>query len=143
MYHFIGIKGAGMSSLAVIMKQLGESVQGSDLDKHFFTEEELVKNNIEFFPYDENNIKDNLIIIKGLSITDENPELKRAKELKLKIINYNEMVGILTKKFKTICIAGCHGKTTTTAMTSHVLNKIKGINYLIGDGTGNANPQNE
>ena len=143
MYHFIGIKGAGMSSLAVIMKQLGESVQGSDLDKHFFTEEELVKNNIEFFPYDENNIKDNLIIIKGLSITDENPELKKAKELKLKIINYNEMVGILTKKFKTICIAGCHGKTTTTAMTSHVLNKIKGINYLIGDGTGNANPQNE
>ena len=143
MYHFIGIKGAGMSSLAVIMKQLGESVQGSDLDKHFFTEEELVKNNIEFFPYDENNIKDNLIIIKGLSITDEHPELKRAKELKLKIINYNEMVGILTKKFKTICIAGCHGKTTTTAMTSHVLNKIKGINYLIGDGTGNANPQNE
>ena len=143
MYHFIGIKGAGMSSLAVIMKQLGESVQGSDLDKHFFTEEELVKNNIEFFPYDENNIKDNLIIIKGLSITDEHPELKRAKELKLKIINYNEMVGILTKKFKTICIAGCHGKTTTTAMTSHVLNKIRGINYLIGDGTGYANPQNE
>ena len=143
MYHFIGIKGAGMSSLAVIMKQLGESVQGSDLDKHFFTEEELVKNNIEFFPYDENNIKENQIIIKGLSITDEHPELKRAKELKLKIINYNEMVGILTKKFKTICIAGCHGKTTTTAMTSHVLNKIRGINYLIGDGTGYANPQNE
>ena len=143
MYHFIGIKGAGMSSLAVIMKQLGESVQGSDLDKHFFTEEELIKNNIEFFPYDENNIKDNFIIIKGLSITDEHPELKRAKELKLKIINYNEMVGILTKKFKTICIAGCHGKTTTTAMTSHVLNKIRGINYLIGDGTGYANPQNE
>ena len=49
MYHFIGIKGAGMSSLAVIMKKLGYSVQGSDLDKHFFTEEGLVKNNIEFF----------------------------------------------------------------------------------------------
>jgi len=143
MYHFIGIKGAGMSSLAVIMKQLGENVQGSDLDKHFFTEEELIKNNIEFFPYDEENIKENQIIIKGLSITDENPELKKAKELNLEIINYNEMVGILTKKFKTICIAGCHGKTTTTAMTAHVLNKIKGINYLIGDGTGNADIENE
>ena len=53
------------------------------------------------------------------------------------------MVGKLTEQYKTICICGCHGKTTTTAMTAHVLNKIKGINYLIGDGTGYANPQNE
>ena len=57
MYHFIGIKGAGMSSLAVIMKQLGYEVEGSDLDKHFFTESELIKNNIKFFPYNEKNIK--------------------------------------------------------------------------------------
>ena len=143
MYHFIGIKGAGMSSLAVIMKQLGETVQGSDLDKHFFTEAELIKNNIPIYSYNENNIKDGQIIIKGLSITDDNPELKKAKELNLEIINYNEMVGELTKKYKTICIAGCHGKTTTTAMTSHVLNQAKGINYLIGDGTGYAKPENE
>ena len=37
MYHFIGIKGAGMSSLANIMHDLGYSVQGSDVEKHFFT----------------------------------------------------------------------------------------------------------
>lgn len=143
MYHFIGIKGAGMSSLAVIMKQLGYNVKGSDLDKHFFTEEELIKNNIPFTPYNEENITSDLTIIKGLSITNDNVEVKKAKELNLEIIPYNEMVGILTKKFKTICIAGCHGKTTTTAMTAHVLNRIKGINYLIGDGTGYANKNNE
>ena len=143
MYHFIGIKGAGMSSLAVILKQLGNQVQGSDIDKHFFTEKELIKNDIKILPYDSNNITSNLTIIKGLSITDENPELIKAKELNLEIIPYNEMVGNLTKKFKTICICGCHGKTTTTAMTSHVLDKIKGINYLIGDGTGYANTNNE
>jgi len=143
MYHFIGIKGAGMSSLAVILKQLGNQVQGSDVEKHYFTEAELIKNNIPIYKYDESNINKGLTIIKGLSITDENPELKKAKELNLEIINYNEMVGLLTQKYKTICIAGCHGKTTTTAMTAHVLNQIKGINYLIGDGTGFANPQNE
>ena len=143
MYHFIGIKGAGMSSLAVIMKQLGYNVQGSDVEKHYFTEEELIKNNIKILPYDEKNITNNLTIIKGLSITDENYELQKAKKLNLEIINYNEMVGILTKKLKTICISGCHGKTTTTAMTAHVLNKIKGINYLIGDGTGYAKKENE
>ena len=75
MYHFIGIKGAGMSSLAVILKQLGYSVKGSDLDKHFFTEEELIKNNIEFTPYNKENITEGLTIIKGLSITDDNIQL--------------------------------------------------------------------
>lgn len=143
MYHFIGIKGAGMSSLAVIMKQLGYQVQGSDIEKHFFTEEELIKNNIKFMPYDKNNIIKDLTIIKGLSITEDNEELIASKELNLEIIDYNEMVGILTRKLKTICICGCHGKTTTTAMTAHVLNKIKGINYLIGDGTGFAKKENE
>lgn len=143
MYHFIGIKGAGMSSLAVIMKQLGHDIQGSDVDNHYFTEAELIKNNIKFFPYDENNITSDLIIIRGLSIMDDHVEIKKAKELNLEIINYNEMVGKLTEEMKTLCICGCHGKTTTTAMTAHVLNQIKGINYLIGDGTGYAKQENE
>ena len=47
-YYCIGIKGTGMSALAIILKQLGNSVSGSDIDKHFFTEEGLVKNNIPF-----------------------------------------------------------------------------------------------
>ena len=143
MYHFIGIKGAGMSSLAVIMKNLGYEVKGSDLDKHFFTEEGLINNNISFTPYSEENIYDGLIIIKGASITEDNVELKKARELNLEIISYEEMLGRLTREFKTICIAGCHGKTTTTAMMSLVLNNILGANYLIGDGTGYASRGNE
>ena len=129
MYHFVGIKGAGMSSLAQIMKKLGYDVQGSDIDK--------------FFPYSEDNIKENMKIVKGESIKDDNIEIVKAKELGLDIYSYVEMVGKLTKKFKTICIAGCHGKTTTTSMASLVLNSIKGANYLIGDGTGYANESNE
>lgn len=143
MYYFIGIKGAGMSSLAVIMKGLGYDVCGSDLDKHFFTEEELIKNNILMYSYNADNIKDGMIIIKGASIKDDNVELVRAHEMGLEILEYNEMVGKLTNEFKTICVAGCHGKTTTTAMIAHVFDKIKGINYLIGDGRGNASRENE
>ena len=143
MYHFIGIQGAGMSALAVILKQLGYEVKGSDVDKHFFTEAELIKNNIPVTVYNEKNITDDLIIIKGASITDDNVELIEAKNRGLEIIEYFEMVGKLTEKFKTICIAGCHGKTTTTAMTAHVLDPILGVNYLIGDGTGYANKANK
>ena len=143
MYHFVGIKGAGMSSLAQIMKELGYNVQGSDVDKHFFTEQGLIEKGIEFFAYDENNIKENMKIVKGESIKDDHPEIVKANELGLDIYSYVEMVGKLTNKFKTICVAGCHGKTTTTSMMSLVLNNIKGANYLIGDGTGYAALDNE
>lgn len=140
MYYFIGIKGAGMSALAVILKQLGHHVSGSDLEKHFFTEEELIKNNIPFYGYNANNIKNGMTIIKGASIKEDNIELIKARELNLEILEYNEMVGQLTKQFKTICVAGCHGKTTTTNMFSLAL-KNQGISYLIGDGTGLANKE--
>ena len=143
MYHFVGIKGSGMSALAQIMYSLGYEVEGSDVEKHFFTEDNLRKINIPILPIDEKNIKEGMKIIRGASFNDENVEIKKALELGLSIYNYNEMLGSLTKKFKSICVAGCHGKTTTTAMLGHVLNNIVGANYLIGDGTGYANKENE
>lgn len=143
MYHFIGIKGSGMSALAQIMKKLGYSVQGSDVEEHFFTEEGLLENDIKILPYQAENICEGMKIIRGASIPDTHPEMERALALDLKIYEYYEMVGKLTEKFKTVCVAGCHGKTTTTAMLAHVLGELKGTNYLIGDGTGYADAQNE
>ena len=143
MYHFVCIKGSGMSALAQIMHELGYEVQGSDVDKHFFTEDNLRSLGIKILPFDENNIKENMRIIRGAAFDDTNIEIKKALELGLPIYNYNEMLGSLTKKFKSICVAGCHGKTTTTAMFAHVLGNIIGVNYLIGDGTGFANRENE
>ena len=142
MYYFIGIKGSGMSALAIILKQLGHNVQGSDIDKHFFTETGLIENDIPFYSYSADNIMEGMTIIKGASIKEDNIELIRSKELGLEILEYNEMVGKLTSRFKTICIAGCHGKTTTTNMLSLAL-KTKGISYLIGDGSGYANKESE
>lgn len=143
MYHFIGIKGSGMSALAQIMKRLGYDVQGSDVEKHFFTEEGLHELDIPVYPFSEDNIKDGLIIIRGATFKNDHPEVKKAIELDLQMYSYAEMVGILTKKFKTITVAGCHGKTTTTSMLSHLLKELKGANYLIGDGTGFAEKENE
>lgn len=143
MYHFIGIKGSGMSALAQILHNLGYDVQGSDKEEHFFTEQGLNELGIKILPFDENNIKEGMKIIKGAAFDETNPEVKKAMELELNIYSYSDMVGSLTKKFKTICVAGCHGKTTTTSMLAHVLNNTKGANYLIGDGTGFSNKENE
>ncbi len=142
-YHFVGIKGAGMSALAQIIFDLGYKVQGSDKEDYFFTQDKLVERNIPLYSYSEKNIKEELIIIQGNSISDEHEEIIKANELHLKIYTYQDMLKKLTKMYKTITIAGCHGKTTTTSMLSHVVNNIKGCNYLIGDATGYAEKENE
>ena len=143
MYYFIGIKGSGMASLATILSDLGYQVEGSDIEKHFFTEEGLLQRNIKINKYDESNIKEGLTIVKGASIKEDNIELIKARKLNLEILEYNEMVGKLTDMFKTICICGCHGKTTTTTMLEQGLGSILKMNYLNGDGTGYANKENK
>ncbi len=143
MYYFIGIKGTGMSALASLLHDLGYEVKGSDVERHFFTEKGLIERNIEILPYNEDNIQKDMTIIRGNAIKDDHPELIRAEVKGLKIYKYEEMVGKLTKMFKTITVAGCHGKTTTSSMLHHVLNNIDGSNCLIGDGTGFANKDNK
>lgn len=143
MYYLIGIKGTGMSALACVLHDLGYEVKGSDVERHFFTEEGLNKRGIEILPYNEDNITKDMTIIRGNSIKDDHPEVIRAEVKCLKIYTYEQMVKKLTKMFKTTTVAGCHGKTTTSSMLHHVLNNIKGSNCLIGDGTGYAKKENE
>lgn len=143
MYHFIGIKGTGMSALAQILCDLGYEVQGSDKPDHFFTETPLVEKGIKILDFNPDNIKEDMVVIQGNAFRDIHPEVVRAKELGCKIYSYQQMVSKLTTMFKTITVAGCHGKTTTTSMLSHVLGGIKGCNALIGDGTGYANKEND
>lgn len=143
MYYLIGIKGTGMSALACFLHDLGYTVKGSDVERHFFTEKGLNERNIEILPYDEKNITKDMIIIKGNVIKEDHPEYQKALELDLKIYTYEEMLAKLTKMFMTITVAGCHGKTTTSTMAYQVLNTLKGANCLIGDGTGIANKENK
>ena len=72
MYHFIGIKGSGMSALAQIMKKLGYEVQGSDVEKHFFTQIELDKLGVKILPFNKDNIKENLTIVRGTTFNENN-----------------------------------------------------------------------
>ena len=143
-YYCIGIKGAGMSALALILNELGFSVEGFDDDKeHQFTEDKLIERNIKIYTGDESGIDENTIVVRSTAIKDEHKEIVKANELGLKVYEYYEMLGKLSGMFDSITIAGCHGKTTTTSMLAHVLNNILGCNYLIGDGTGHATKENK
>lgn len=135
-YHFIGIKGTGMSALAHILHDSGEKVQGSDVEKRFFTQEALENKNIPIFPFSENNIKENYTVIAGNAFSDDHVEIKEAKAKGLTFYRYHEFLGEWLKQYTSIAVAGAHGKTSTTGLLAHVLNDTFPISYLIGDGTG-------
>lgn len=63
LYHFVGIKGSGMSALAQILFDMGETVQGSDIEKEFFTEKSLREKGITILPFNQENIKEGMTII--------------------------------------------------------------------------------
>ena len=138
-YHFTGIKGSGMSSLAQILFDSGEYVQGSDVDTYYFTEQPLRDRGIEIFTFDENNIQPGLTIIAGNAFPDEHPELVRARELGLEIIRYHKFLGDYINRYTSIAITGAHGKTSTTGLMSHVIGGYMPTSFLIGDGTGSGN----
>ncbi|AQQ52781.1 UDP-N-acetylmuramate--L-alanine ligase [Planococcus lenghuensis] len=134
--HFTGIKGSGMSPLAQIMHDMGEQVQGSDIDKYFFTEELLHKRGITILPFDETNVTGDMTIIAGNAFPDDHPELVKAKELGAEVIRYHTFLGELLKNYVSIAVTGSHGKTSTTGLMAHVLAGYKPVSYLIGDGSG-------
>ncbi|WP_079479391.1 UDP-N-acetylmuramate--L-alanine ligase [Halobacillus salinus] len=135
-YHFVGIKGTGMSSLAQILHDSGERVQGSDVEKRFFTQEVLEEKNIDIMPFAKENIREGLTIIAGNAFSDDHEEIQEAKRLGLPFYWYHEFLGEWLSKYTSIAVTGAHGKTSTTGLLAHVLSENYPTSYLIGDGTG-------
>ena len=136
-YHFIGIKGAGMSALALMLHQMGHTVQGSDVEKYYFTQRGLEQAGIQIYPFDVKNLEGDKILIAGNAFRpDNNVEIAYADEHGLTYKRYHEFLGEFMRDFVSMGVAGAHGKTSTTGMLSHVLSNITDTSYLIGDGTG-------
>lgn len=130
-YYLVGIKGTGMSALALYLKSKGYDVVGSDVDKTFFTEFKLKEAGIVINSYDESNITKDYIYIIGLSINKNNVEFKKILDLDLEYYYYNEFIGQFIKE-RLIAVSGTHGKTTT----SYIIKQMADISYIIGCGEG-------
>ncbi|MDJ1155420.1 UDP-N-acetylmuramate--L-alanine ligase [Macrococcus caseolyticus] len=143
LYHFVGIKGSGMSALAQILFDMGETVQGSDIEKEFFTEKSLREKGITILPFNQENIKEGMTIIAGNAFNDDHEEIVRAHELGLTVTRYHDFLGNFMGQYTSVAVTGSHGKTSTTGLLSHVMNGDKKTSYLIGDGTGMGMPGSE
>jgi UDP-N-acetylmuramate--alanine ligase len=135
-YHFVGIKGTGMSALAQVLHDMKCVVQGSDYDKRFFTQEALEKRGIPIFPFSAENIQKNMIVIAGNAFPDTHEEIVAARELGVPVIRYHQFLGEFLKKFTSVAVTGAHGKTSTTGLLAHVMQGAQPTSYLIGDGSG-------
>ena len=136
-YHFIGIKGSGMSALALMLHQMGHKVQGSDVDKYYFTQRGLEQAGIAILPFDEQNITGDVELIAGNAFRpDNNVEIAHADRLGLTYKRYHEFLGDFMRQFASFGVAGAHGKTSTTGLFAHVMSNIIDTSFLIGDGTG-------
>jgi UDP-N-acetylmuramate--alanine ligase len=136
--HFIGIGGIGVSAIARMMLMEGKKVSGSDRDDSRIIRE-LKKLGAKIYKgHHAKNVQRPArhkpdLVVYTTAIDSANPELKKAKKLKIPTLSYPEILGLISKDKYTIAISGAHGKTTTTAMIAEILIDAKfDPNVIIG-----------
>lgn len=140
-YHFIGIKGAGMSALAQVLHDMGHPVQGSDTDTEFFTQKPLEARGIPIYRFGESAIDRSVVkAVASNAFPDDHPEIVMCKESGVPVERYHRFLGDWIGRYTSIAVTGAHGKTSTTGMLAHTFNGLKPTSYLIGDGTGSGRP---
>lgn len=110
-----------MSALARLSLQKGDFVQGSDESSTLLTKQLEKEGATIFAGHSEKSIQEGLTVVYSSAIKQENPEWKRALELKLKIRHRSEFLQDLMNGYQALFVTGTHGKTTTTALLASVL----------------------
>ena len=120
--HFIGIGGIGLSALARFLNFDGHEISGSDMKSSLITkalEDEGIKVSC---PQSASNINDDFdLVIYSAAVTDENPELIEARLKQIRTLSRKEALPIILGDKKNYCVAGAHGKSTTTAILASIL----------------------
>lgn len=120
--HCLGIGGIGLSAVAEILKDNGHMVTGTDIKVSEVTEH-LESIGIKVFREHVAENVDNVdAVVYSAAVSDENPEVVRARELGIPLFSRAEVLGMLMENYRSsIAICGTHGKTTVTSMTSLIL----------------------
>lgn len=134
--YLIGVKGVGMTALAVYLKEKGYEVTGSDVADVFLTDKILQANKIKIrkgFSGKNIDTSYDIVIVTGAHGGMTNIEAQQAKKLGIPTYMHGEFLGKLMDGKYGISVAGCHGKTTTSSLIAFLLDK-SGLkpSYAIG-----------
>ncbi|SMY12564.1 UDP-N-acetylmuramate--L-alanine ligase [Brevibacterium jeotgali] len=119
--HFIGIGGAGMSGIARVMLARGIAVSGSDARDSDVVTGLRALGAMVTIGHAGDTVEDVDTVVVSSAIRDDNPELVRARGLGLRVVHRSSALGSLMTDRRTVAVAGTHGKTTTTSMTTVAL----------------------
>lgn len=122
-FHFIGIGGIGMSGLARILLKKNMVVSGSDIASSYITEGLEKAGAKVTLGQTSHNIPENATVVFSTDIKVDNPEYQAAINQKIPMMHRSDLLLHLMKGYKTLSIAGTHGKTTTSALLSWVLSQ--------------------
>lgn len=118
--HFIGVGGAGMSGIAEVLANQGYEVSGSDLNRSHSTDRLQSKGVTVKFAHSAQNVAGCDVVVVSSAIADDNPELVEAHARRLPVVARAEMLGELMRYRHGVAVAGTHGKTTTTSLTTAI-----------------------
>lgn len=121
--HFVGIGGIGMSGIAEVLLNLGYKVSGSDLKLTGITEHLRILGGVIHEGHAAQNIEGADVVVISSAVKPTNPEVVAAKQTLIPVIPRAEMLAELMRLKYGIAVAGMHGKTSTTSMIAHVLQK--------------------
>jgi len=137
-YHLIGIGGTGLSAIARVLFEKGNTVSGSDMLLSPLAQELINLGISVSIGHNEKNISDAEIVIRSSAIPDSNPEVKAAYAADIPVLKRRDFLAELTAGSEVIAVAGTHGKTTTTAMIAWCLSALgSDPSYVIGGSAKN------
>jgi UDP-N-acetylmuramate--alanine ligase len=119
--HFVGIGGAGMSGLALVARQLGASVSGSDQAESSYCERLRAAGIEPVIGHDAANLPEGAEVVVSTAIPEDNPELAAARAARATVLHRGDLLGELSRMKRTIAVSGTHGKTTTASMAALAL----------------------
>ena len=120
--HLVGIGGVSMRPLGLVLKGMGLHITGSDMNTSVSTDELIAKGIDVAIGHRAENIHGAACIIRTAAAHNDNPEIAEARLLGIPVFERAQAWGVIMQAYRNaICIAGTHGKTTTTSMMTHVL----------------------
>lgn len=131
--HFIGIGGIHMSGLARILLAEGDTVSGSDLVASHLTEALAAAGARIFLGHDTAQVAGADLVVRSTAVKETNPEVWAARQQGIELINRAQMVARVAAGRRALTVAGTHGKTTTAAMLTLILQEAGlGPWFLLG-----------